>query len=262
MIRYWLKHDLQSQPEEMPVQRPNPGPRLETLASHSDPSVPLVSVHTPSRRPVPDPDDPSDTDAVPTEPRPRPSLQVYCTAPLTTPNELEAAARTLETAVLKDRFNTSGADYERLDVYSLPPATSTGPGEEEDEEEAVRDGLFATLAEADAAVQRCVAHQRAEIAARENTTGKDWYIQRYDVPKGEWRRAVVVVRTPVAEWEWGTRDKTRGGMVLSTVMFDHTGDGPDRVCVSSGSAEGDIWTLVHELRHELNWQHGFVQFLD
>lgn len=240
----------------MPVQRPNPGPRLETLASHSDPSVPLVSVYTPSRRPIPDPDDPSDTDAVPVEPRPRPSLQVYCTASLTTPNELETVARTLETAVLKDRFNTSGANYERLDVYSLPPATT-----EDLEEEAIKDGLFATLAEADAAVQRCVAHQRAEIAARENNA-TEWYIQRYDVPKGEWRRAIVVVRTTVAEWEWGRRDKKGRGMVLSTVMFDHPEDGPHQVCVSSGSTEGDIWTLIHELRHELNWQHSFVQFLD
>lgn len=246
----------------MPIQRPYPGPRLETLASHSDPSVPLVSVYTPSRRPIPDPDDPddpSDTDAVPTEPRPRPSLQVYYTAPLTTPNELETIARTLETTVLKDRFNTSGANYERLDVYSLPPATTTT----DSGEEAVKDGLFATLAEANTAVQRCVAHQRAEIAARENIgKDKDWYIQRYDVPNGEWRRAIVLVRTPVTEWEWGRRDKTEGGMVLSTVMFDHTRDGPDQVCVSSGSTEGDIWTLIHELRHELNWQHSFVQFLD
>lgn len=241
----------------MPVQRPNPGPRLETLASHSDPSVPLISVYTPSRRPIPGSDEPSDTDAVPTEPRPRPSLQVYCTASLSTPNELETVARTLETTVLKDRFNTSGATYERLDVYSLPPATTTT----DSEKEAVKDGLFATLAEADIAVQRSVTHQRAEIAARENN-GKDWYIQRYDVPKGEWRRAIIVVRTPMAEWEWGRRDKTGGGMVLSTVMFDHTKDGPDQVCVSSGSTEGDIWTLIHELRHELNWQHSFVQFLN
>lgn len=243
----------------MPVQRPNPGPRLETLASHSDPSVPLVSVYTPSRRPIPDADDPSDTDAVPTEPRPRPSLQVYCTASLTTPDELETVARTLETAVLKDRFNTSGANYERLDIYSLSSATTATTDREG--EEAVKDGLFATLAEADTAVQRCVAHQRAEIAARENN-GKDWYIQRYDVPKGEWRRAIVVVRAPVAEWEWGRWDKTGSGMVLSAVMFDHTKDGPDQVCVSSGSTEADIWTLIHELRHELNWQHSFVQFLD
>ncbi|KAG6358457.1 hypothetical protein INS49_014341 [Diaporthe citri] len=216
----------------MPVQRPNPGPRLETLASHSDPSVPLVSVYTPSRRPIPDPEEPSDTDA------------------------LETVARTLETAVLKDRFSTSGANHERLDVYSLPPATAT-----DSEEEAIKDGLFATLAEADAAVQRCVAHQWAEIAARENS-GKEWYIQRYDVLNGEWRRAIAVVRTPVAEWEWGMRDKTGRGMMLSTVMFDRPKDGPHQVCVSSGSTEGDIQTLVHELRHELNWQHSFVQFLN
>lgn len=241
----------------MPIPGPNLGPRLGTLASHSDPSVPLVSVYSPTRRPRPDPDDPCDTDAIPTEPRPRPSLQVYYTAPLTTPNELETVALTLETDVLVNRFETSGAEHERLDVYSLPPATSaTNP-----EDEAAKDGLFATLAEADAAVQRCVAHQRAEIAARE-TNGKDWYIQRYDVPKGEWRRAIVVIRTPGAEWEWGRRDKTGRGLVLSTIMFDFTPDGPDQVWVISGSIEGETRTLIRELRHDLNWQHSFVQFLD
>lgn len=51
-------------------------------------------------------------------------------------------------------------------------------------------------------------------------------------------------------------------MVLSTVMFDYTKDGPDRVCVSSGSTEGDISTLIHELKYELNGQQGFVQFLN
>lgn len=51
-------------------------------------------------------------------------------------------------------------------------------------------------------------------------------------------------------------------MVLSTVMFDHPKDGPHELCVSSASTERDIWTLIHELRHELNWQYSFVQFLD
>lgn len=243
----------------MPRAVANPGPRTETLVSHSDPSVPLVSVHTPSRRPIPDPDDDCDTDAVPTEPRPRPSLQIYYTTPLTTPAELETVARTLETAVLKNRFNTSGAGYERLDVYSLPVTTDS-----EEEAPVKEDGLFATLADADAAVQRCVAHQRAEIAARENNeNGKEWYIQRYDVPKGEWRRAIVVIRTPVAEWEWGSKEKKGRGLVLSTVMFDHqTKDAPEQVWVLSGSTEGEVQVLIHELRHELNWQHSFVQFLN
>lgn len=248
----------------MPRANPNPGPRIESVASHSDASVPLVSVHTPSKRPVPDPDYPDDTDAVPTEPRPRPSLQIYYTAPLTSPTELEAVARTLETAVLKNRFNTSGAEYDRLDVYSLPAGTAGTAVTSPNDEQIAKDGRFATLADADATVQRCVAHQRAEIAARdEGADGKEWYIQRYDVPKGEWRRAIVVMRTPVAEWESGSRDKAeRGGLVLSTVMFDQTTDGPEHVWVQSASTEGDIWVLIHELRHELNWQHSFVQFLD
>lgn len=235
----------------MPVPCLNPGPRLETLASHSDPSVPLVSVHKPSRRPTPDPKYPCEIDAIPREPRPRPSLQIYYTTPLTAPDELETVARTLETVVLKDRFIRSGANHERLDVYSLPTTDETA-----------RDG-FCTLAEADAAVQRCVAHQRAEIAARDTMkNGKEWYIQRYDVPKGEWRRQIVVIRTPVAEWDWGKREKTGRGLVLSTVMFDHTKDGPEQACVYLGSTEGEVDTLIHELRHELNWQHSYVQFLN
>lgn len=249
----------------MPRAVVNPGPRLETLASHSDPSIPLVSIHTPSRRPIPDPDNPSDTDAVPSEPRPRPSLQIYYASPLTTTTtptqELETVARTLETAVLKNRFATSGAGYERLDVYALPVVT-TDEEEEEDDAVAHKDGRFATLADADITVQRCVAHQRAEVAARDANDGKEWYTQRYDVAGGEWRRGIVVIRTPVAEWEWGSKEKTGRGLVLSTVMFDPTKDGPDQVLVFSGSTEGEIQTLIHELRHELNWQHSFVQFLD
>lgn len=246
----------------MPRAVVNPGPRLESLASHSDPSIPLVSIYSPSRRPVPDPDDSSDTDAVPTEPRPRPSLQIYYTSPLTStatsaPNEeLETVARTLETVVLKNRFATSGAGYERLDVYALPV----------EEEGAVlhhKDGRFAALADADVAVQRCVAHQRAEVATRDaNDDGREWYIQRYDVAGGEWRRGVVVIRTPLAEWDWGSKEKTGRGLVLSTVMFDPTKDGPEQVLVFSGTTESENQVLIHELRHELNWQHSFTQFLD
>ncbi|KAK7733309.1 hypothetical protein SLS53_008206 [Cytospora paraplurivora] len=244
----------------MPRAAVNPGLRLETLASHSDPYIPLISIHSPSRRPIPDPDYPCDTDAVPTEPRPRPSLQIYYTSPLitttTTPTEeLETVARTLETVVLENRFDTSGAGYERLDVYALPVITT-------DEEAVVhKDGHFATLADADLAVQRCVAHQRAEIAARDANDRKEWYVQRYDVAGGEWSRGIIVVRTPVAEWEWGSKEKTGRGLVLSTVMFDQTEDGPEQVLVLSGSTEGRIHVLIHELRHELNWQHSFVQFL-
>lgn len=242
----------------MPRAVVDPGPVLEALPSHSDPSIPLVSIHSPVQRPVPDPEDPSATDAVPTAPRPRPSLQIYYVPPTTThttEQELATVARTLETAVLKTRFATSGANYERLDVYALPPLV--------DEEAAAvskKDGRFAALADADVAVQRCVAHQRAEIAARDG--GKEWYIQRYDGAGGrEWRRSIVVIRTPVAEWNWGgTGGPT--GLVLSTVAFDPTSNNGPEVVVFSGSTEGEIHVLIQELRHELNWQHSFVQFLD
>lgn len=250
----------------MPRAIVDPGPVLETLPSHSDPSIPLVSIHSPAQRPVPDPEDPSATDAVPTAPRPRPSLQIYYAPPrpppptTTTEQELATVARTLETAVLKTRFATSGANYERLDVYALPV----------DEEAAAaaavsKDGCFAALADADVAVQRCVAHQRAEIAARDRDAhggGKEWYIQRYDGAGGrEWRRSIVVIRTPVAEWNWGAKEEPTG-LVLSTVAFDPTNNNGPEVVVFSGSTEGEIHVLIQELRHELNWQHSFVQFLD
>ncbi|ROV88557.1 hypothetical protein VMCG_10372 [Cytospora schulzeri] len=85
----------------------------------------------------------------------------YYTSPLTTTTpteELETVARTLEIAVLKNRFTTSSARYKRLDVYALPVITT--------EEEAVvyKDGRFTTLADAGIAVQRYVVRQRAEIA--------------------------------------------------------------------------------------------------
>lgn len=245
----------------MPRAVVNLGPRLETHASHSDPSIPLVSIHSPLRRPIPDPDDPSNTDAVPTEPRPRPSLQIYYTSPLTTitsTEDLQTVARTLETAVLSHRFATSGAGYERLDVYALPVVVST----EQEEAVAHKDGLFAMLADADVAVQCCVGHQRAEIDARDANDGKEWYIQRYDVAGGDWRRGIIVIRTPVAEWEWGSKEKTGRGLVLSVVMFDSTKDGSEQVLVFSGSTEGETQVLIYELRHELNWQHSFGQFLD
>lgn len=251
----------------MPRAIVDPGPVLETLPSHSDPSIPLVSIHSPVRRPVPDPEDPSDTDAVPTAPRPRPSLQIYYAPPRPEPptatiteEELATVARTLETAVLKTRYATSGAPYERLDVYAIPV--------DEDAAAAAaaavpKDGRFAALADADVAVQRCVAHQRAEIAARDRDGGgKEWYIQRYDGAGGrEWRRSIVVIRTPVADWNWGHKEEPMG-LVLSTVAFDPTSNNGPEVVVFSGSTEAEIHVLIQELRHELNWQHSFVQFLD
>ncbi|KAJ7805192.1 hypothetical protein B0H14DRAFT_2881309 [Mycena olivaceomarginata] len=92
---------------------------LEPRPSHSDPAVPLVSVHTPGMIRLPEDDD---GDPIPATPRARPSLQIYYTAAdAADPPVLDAVARTLETDVLFTRCNNSEF-YDRLDVYGLPSA--------------------------------------------------------------------------------------------------------------------------------------------
>ncbi|KAJ7361222.1 hypothetical protein DFH08DRAFT_368668 [Mycena albidolilacea] len=215
---------------------------LEPCPSHSDPAVPLVSVHTPGMiRPPEDDDD----DPVPATPRPRPSLQIYYTAPdAADPAVLDAVARTLETDVLFSRSNNSEF-YDRLDVYGLPSAR-------------------------DEVVARCIAHQRGEIAARAGSNSKEWYIQRYDTG-GQWVRALIVLERPLAEWQQPDSEGKVPG--LSVVMFEpvpvvaNVVD-PDasastdsfRVRPAETAEEGEV--LVCDLRHELNWQHSSGQFKD
>ncbi|KAI1661490.1 hypothetical protein F4813DRAFT_386020 [Daldinia decipiens] len=132
--------------------------------SHSGPSIPLVGVFSPStwRRPM---------NSLSGSQHPRPSLQVYCTAPdAGDPARLEAAARALETGILAERHQgRDPAEYDRLDVYGMPFLEPEGE-----------------------VVAACVEHQRREIASR--VEGKDWYIQRCDLGGCDWRRALVIVR--------------------------------------------------------------------
>ncbi|TGJ83236.1 hypothetical protein E0Z10_g5518 [Xylaria hypoxylon] len=130
-------------------------------ASHSDPSVPLQ----------------------PHPPRPRPSLQVYYTAPdadaAADPARLESAARALETTILRERHHyRDPGECDRLDVYGMP---LQGTDEH--------------------IVAACVEHQRREIASR--LGDKYWYIQRYDIGSNEWQRALVIVREGVLGAEGG-----------------------------------------------------------
>lgn len=71
-----------------------------------------------------------------------------------------------------------------------------------------------------------------------------------------------MIRTPLAAWECRSKEKKGRGLVLSTVMFGATKGEPEQVLVFSSLTEGQTWVLVHELRHELNWQHSYVQFMD
>jgi hypothetical protein len=184
------------------------------------------------------PPEDDDDDPIPATPRPRPSLQIYYTAPdATDAAVLDAVARALETDVLSSRSNNSEF-YDRLDVYGLPSAR-------------------------DEVVQRCIAHQRNEITACAVGNGKEWYLQRYDAG-GQWVRALIVLERPVAEWQQPEGGKVPG---LSVVMFEP-------VVANVASADSDsFWVrpaetveegevLVRELRHELNWQHSSGQFKD
>ncbi|KAI1142860.1 hypothetical protein F5Y05DRAFT_134157 [Hypoxylon sp. FL0543] len=204
---------------------------ITRLASHSDPSIPLVSVFS------------SATWRHGQQhgaPRPRPSLQVYYIAPdANDPAYLELAARTLEANILSGRHEgRDPAECDRLDVYGMPLL-----GSEED------------------VVNACIEHQRREIAAR--SEDKDWYIQRYDVARGAWRRALVIVRRGLEEWV--AEDGARREVGLSVVFFDAADKG------EGSGTRSDSWerragnleeeeVLVRELKAELNWQHGASQF--
>ncbi len=211
--------------------------------SHSDPAVPLVSIHTPLHAAL------LDASVPPQIPRPRPSLQIYYVAPdAGSPAVVESVARTLQTRVLAQR--NQGGDpgmNDRLDVYGIPGGD----------------------------VRRCVEHQTAEVDLREHSgLGREWLVQRYDLALGPgregWRRAVVMVQKPIGEWE--------DGMGLEIVWFDavvgdaegkgRRVDGQDGaqpwepVRVLKAADMEDALELVVDLRHSLNWQHTRWQFDD
>ncbi|XXH00066.1 hypothetical protein Hte_006408 [Hypoxylon texense] len=137
---------------------PLPGQLPTTvLAAQSDPSVPLVSIFSSAIW------HPANSQ----QHRPRPSLQVYYTAPdAADPARMASAAPCSR----GKKFSLSAT---RAEI--LPNATgwmySGGRG----------------------VVDACVEHQRREIASRNG--GRDWYIQRYDVGGGDWRTALVTVRS-------------------------------------------------------------------
>ncbi|KAI0543164.1 hypothetical protein GGR58DRAFT_12205 [Xylaria digitata] len=211
-------------------------------ASHSDPSVPLVSVFSlgvwelgvtflqqqqSQQQPHP--------------PRPRPSLQVYYTAPdAADPARLESAARALETTILRERHDcTDPGECDRLDVYGMP---LQGTDEH--------------------VVAACIEHQRREIASR--LWDKDWYIQRYDTGSNEWRRALVIVREGQEAWV-GDDGSTRP-VGLSVVFFDPVGWRVLDAGMESWERRADSVEeekiLIGDLKAELKWQNCTWQFED
>ncbi|KAI1645625.1 uncharacterized protein F4817DRAFT_366566 [Daldinia loculata] len=203
--------------------------------SHSDPSIPLVSVFSPAtwRRPMN-----SLFGSRHHAPRPRPLLQVYYTAPdAGDPARLEAAARTLETSILAERHQgRDPIECDRLDVYGMPFLEPEGE-----------------------VVAACVGHQRREIASR--VDGKDWYIQRHDLGGCGWRRALIIARK--GQEEWVVEDGARREVGLGVVFFDV-------VSREGRDIRRDVWerraesveeeeVLIGELKAELNWQHSASQ---
>ncbi|KAI1079049.1 hypothetical protein F5B20DRAFT_191211 [Whalleya microplaca] len=215
------------------------------LASHSDPSILLVSVFSPAIWHPTSSLFGQQQSQLQLQlqqhlPRPRPSLQVYYTAAdAGDPARLESAARALEMSILSERHQgRDPAECDRLDVYGMPLLEPEGD-----------------------VVAACIEHQRREIASRPED--KDWYIQRYDVGGGDWRRALVVV---TKEQEgWVVKHGARGKVGLNVVFFDTIGQ------EESGGRRRDFWerqadsveeeeVLVRELKAELNWQHSASQF--
>ncbi|KAI0851498.1 hypothetical protein F5Y00DRAFT_267693 [Daldinia vernicosa] len=205
-------------------------------ASHSDPCIPLASVFSPAtwRRDMNSP-----FGSQHHAPRPRPSLQVYYTAPdAADPARLEAAARALETSILPERHQgRDTAECDRLDVYGMPFLELEGE-----------------------VLAACVEHQRREIVSR--VEDKHWCIQRYDLGGCDWRRALVIVRK--GQEEWVGEDGARREVGLSVVFFD-------AVSREGRDIRRDIWerraesveeedVLIRELKSELNWQHSASQF--
>ncbi|OTA53848.1 hypothetical protein K449DRAFT_389603, partial [Hypoxylon sp. EC38] len=209
------------------------------LPSFGDPSINMVSVFLPATwHPGSSP-----LSQQQHAPRPRPSLQVYYTAPdASSPARLESAARVLETTVLFERREgRDPAECDRLDVYGMP----------------------LTGSDDDDVVNACIAHQRREIAAR--SEDKSWYIQRYDIGGSDWRRALVVVRN--GQDEWVAEDGARREVGLSVVFFDAV----DKEALEGKGMRSDFWerkansteeeeVLIRELKAELNWQHSASQF--
>ncbi|KAI1345744.1 hypothetical protein F5Y01DRAFT_299660 [Xylaria sp. FL0043] len=214
-------------------------------ASHSDPTIPLVSVFWPAfwhpEQFYIDNPQPRSQDQ---PPRPRISIQVYYTAPdAADPSCLESAARALEKEMFWERHQgTEPNECDRLDVYGMPSQQLGG-----------RDVVTA-----------CIEHQKREIGAR--LENKDWYIQRYDLGGHGWRRALVIVRKGVKEWIG--EDGTKRPIGLSRVYFDRIAgrhaegdDGREFLETVGDSASGER-CLMSDLKHDINWQHTAWQFED
>ncbi|KAI2606554.1 hypothetical protein GGR54DRAFT_633408 [Hypoxylon sp. NC1633] len=181
------------------------------LPSYGDPSINLVSVFSPATwHPRTSP-----LSQKQRPPLPRPSLQVYYTAPdATNSTGLESAARILETTLLSEcHQGKDPAECDRLDMYGVP-----FPGSGED------------------VVRARVEHQRREIASRVLVVlrkGQDEWVTE-DGARREVGLSVVF---------FDAVDEEEGSAARSDIWEP-----------KAGSVEEEE-VLIRKLKAELNWQH-------
>ncbi|KAJ3132951.1 hypothetical protein HK100_004790 [Physocladia obscura] len=114
--------------------------------------------------------------------RPKASIQIYNVAS-STPSQEQIFS--LATTLLNDRgtgvFERNYCvDYlDRLDIYGLTVSSNLSTEEK---------------------VEKCIQHQKAEIAVRNIADGKEWFIQKWESVM-DYRRFLVVIDTKEEEWE-------------------------------------------------------------
>jgi hypothetical protein len=173
--------------------------------------------------------------------RPQASIQIYDTSPSSnSQSHISGIAEKLQEIFGPGPGNA--ANYQdRLDAYGL---------------------TIDENANEDSRVAKCIEHQRAEIASREERQpeeGKPWYIQRWDNgPNSKYGRFIVVIDTEMGRWE-------EAGMLF--VWFDVTvrerGEDEAVKNVWVQRQRGDLAFLrrkLGEVRLSFNWELGKEQF--
>ncbi|SPO01996.1 uncharacterized protein DNG_04669 [Cephalotrichum gorgonifer] len=120
--------------------------------------------------------------------RPMYSIQIYDTTPdSNNPKHVWALALELHQATFGTRMNFRDPESEdRLDVYGLPMSTDTSDDER---------------------VNRCIAHQKAEIESRHSTGRTDFYISGTCEPS-DYRRFLLIIDGPVPQLDGGESGAT------------------------------------------------------
>ena len=120
--------------------------------------------------------------------RPKYSIQFYDTTPASRdPEHLKAVGERIHSATLDTRGMDGDNEHEdRLDVWGMAM-----PAETPDEER----------------VNRCVAHMKAEIVARNLTGSSDFFIPG-TFNYHSYRRVLIIINGTMEEWEWPAEDES------------------------------------------------------